>query len=201
MILHTATESLQRQMTRCTFCNASAIFLLAVFQWCACNAQTKPVLDADAVNVVQTGKSFVVNADFYLPESAQQAFSVFSDYDHMVNYSPNMRVSEVLSRDGDILKLHQIMTVRVVFLSLDFESVREVRLDPPHKITAHGISGDFIRAESSVTFESEGTGTRVHYHAESEPKLGLPPFIGPVLIKQQATDQFSAFIREIQRRH
>jgi ribosome-associated toxin RatA of RatAB toxin-antitoxin module len=177
-----------------------AFLLLSLTAWTYCLAQTAPAFSADAIRVSTNGSAYVVDVEFHVPMPPELVFGVFTDYDHMTDYSPNLRVSKVLPGDGKALRVLQISTVHIAFMSMDFESLREVRLDPPNQIESHGISGDFKSLENRATFAAEGTGTHVRYHAETVPGFMLPGFIGPALIKDQTAKQFAAFIQEIERR-
>ncbi len=165
-----------------------------------CQAQPVQVFNADAIQVSRNGEAYVVDANFHVPVEPGLAFEVFSDYDHMTDFAPNVRVSKILANDGKVLRVQQASTVHLLFVSIDVESIREVRLDPPHQIESHGISGDFKSLKSLATFTPEDAGTRVHYHAETVPRYMLPGLIGPELIRRQTADQFCAFIREMERR-
>jgi ribosome-associated toxin RatA of RatAB toxin-antitoxin module len=165
-----------------------------------CLAQTASAFSADAIRVSVNGAAYVVDVEFQLPMPPELVFEVFTDYEHMTDYSPNLRLSKVLSADGNILKVQQKTTVHIAFMAIDFESVREVHLDPPHQIKSHGIGGDFKSLENWATFTAEGSGTHVRYHVETVPNFMLPGFVGPALMREQTKEQFTAFIHEIERR-
>jgi ribosome-associated toxin RatA of RatAB toxin-antitoxin module len=177
-----------------------AFLLLSLTAGMNCVAQTAPAFSADAIRVSVNGAAYVVDVEFHVPMLPELVFEVFTDYDHMTDYSPNLRVSKVLSGEGNVLKVQQKTTVHIAFMSTDFETVREVHLDPPHQIKSHGISGDFKSLDNWATFMAEGSGTHVRYHAETVPNFMLPGFVGPALLKDQTKEQFTAFIQEIERR-
>jgi ribosome-associated toxin RatA of RatAB toxin-antitoxin module len=177
-----------------------SVFLLSLAAWTHCLAQTAPAFSAEAIRVNVNGAAYVVDVEFALPMPPELVFAVFTDYEHMTDYSPNLRVSKVLSAEENVLKVQQKTTVHVAFMSFDFESVREVHLDPPHQIKSRGISGDFKSLDNWATFTAEGSGTHVRYHAETIPSFMLPGFFGPALMKDQTKEQFTAFIHEIERR-
>jgi len=157
-------------------------------------------VQAESIKVSRSGPAYVVDADFHSPAGADLTFEVFTDYDHMASYVPNLGVSEIMEKSGTLWKVHQKGTLKLSLFSLDMESVREIRLAPPFAIDSRGLTGDFKRLESHTTFEVESGGVRVHYHAESEPRFPLPPLVGPALIRRQVAEQFTAMLNEIQKR-
>jgi hypothetical protein len=63
------------------------------------------------------------------------------------------------------------------------------------------VSGDFKRMDSVMQLKAEGVGTRLTYHAEVQPDFWFPPLIGPALTRRDIAEQFTAMVREMQRRN
>ncbi len=157
------------------------------------------VADAD-VQVQRSGGSFTVDMAVYAPVSPALAWAVLTDFDHMGSFVPNLSSSQVVERSDALLKVSQKGVARYGFFSARFESVREISLSPQREIRAHNVGGNVKRMESVMQLEAEGSGTRLHYHAEVQPGFWFPPLIGPALVRHETAEQFSAMLREMARR-
>lgn len=162
-------------------------------------AQTPP-LDESDVHVVRAGDAFTVDVEMHPPVPPRQAWAVLTDFEHMARFVPNLSASEVLERDGNHLKIKQTGAAHYAVFSLNFDSIREVQLDPFRQILAHGIGGNVKKMESATVLEPESGGTHLHYHAEVTPQTPLPPLVGPAAVRQQTAAQFNAMIEEMLRR-
>lgn len=175
--------------------------LLAVTLTAAAGAfDTAPAVSEDDVTAYKSGKRFVVDAVMHAPVPPALAWAVLTDFEHMTDFVPNLSFSRVTARQDTLLTVHQKGTGRYGFFSADFESVREIHLVPLREIRSRGIGGNIRQVESLMQLEAEGTGTRLHYHSEAQPGFWLPPLIGPAVARHETAEQFSAMIREMQRR-
>lgn len=157
------------------------------------------VPDAD-ISIQRAGGSFTVDTTLFTPVPPALAWAVLTDFDHMGSFVPNLTSSQVLERSDDLLKVAQKGVARYGFFSANFESVREVSLSPQREIRAHNVGGNVKRMESVMQLQAEGSGTRLHYHAEVMPGFWFPPLIGPALVRHETAEQFSAMLREMVRR-
>lgn len=152
------------------------------------------------VQVQRAGTSFTVDVNFYTPVPPAQAWAVLTDFEHMGSFVPNLTSSQVLERGDARLKVAQKGVARYGFFSANFESVREISLSPQREIRAHNIGGNVKSLDSVMQLQAEGSGTRLHYHAEVTPGFWFPPLIGPSLVRHETAEQFSAMLQEMQRR-
>ena len=152
------------------------------------------------VRVQRLGDGFTVEVDLLAPVPPSLAWAVLTDYEHMSAFMPNLSSSELVERDGSVLKVNEKGVARYGPFSSAFESIREIRLTPPTEIRSHGIGGSIKRSESVTRLQAEGTGTRLTYHSEVEPGVWFPPVVGPAVVKEQTARQFSAMLNEMLRR-
>ncbi|NMG75224.1 hypothetical protein GPA25_10700 [Aromatoleum diolicum] len=152
------------------------------------------------VRVERAGGSFTVDLLAHAPVSPAQAWAVLTDFEHMADFVPNLRTSVVTERTDTLVRVRQSGTARYGIFWTDFESVREVRLFPPHEIRAHGVGGNVRRMDSVMRLEPETGGTLLRYHAEVQPDFWLPPLLGPSFVRHETAEQFAAIIQEMVRR-
>lgn len=154
----------------------------------------------DEVSVVFGSDQIEISLDTQAPVSPAQAWAVLTDYEHMSQFLPGLELSEVASRQGNTLRVHQRGSTRAGILHVDYENVRDVSLSPQRLITTHGVSGDAKRLDSSTELKPREGGVQIRYHVVFEPGRPLPSFLGNSALKRQTADNFNAFIREMIRR-
>jgi carbon monoxide dehydrogenase subunit G len=178
-----------------------SLAILALAAALTAHAAEGPAAVADTdVHVARANGSFTVDMAVHVPVDAARVWAVLTDFEHMADFVPNLTSSQVTERSDTLVKVTQKGVAKYGFFSTQFESVREIHLAPPHEIRAHGVGGNIQRMESRMQLEPEGSGTRLTYHAEVLPGFWFPPVIGPSLVQHETAEQFSAMVREMQRR-
>jgi len=164
--------------------------------------RNEPVASQD-VRVERHGNAFSIDTVMLAPVPPAVAWDVLTDFEHMPRYQSQLKSSEVLERSAQRLLVRQKGVARFGPFSSEFESVREMALTPQRSIRAKQVSGSTLRQMASLmTLEPDSNGgTRLTYHAEMEPTLGLPPLVGPAAVQHETAQQFSALVREMVRRH
>jgi len=128
-----------------------ACWITAALSTGAAQAQTEfREIKPEDVTVVFGGEQIDITLDTVAPVSLAQAWAVLTDYDHMNQFLPGLELSEVASRQGNTLRVHQRGSTRAGLLHLDYENVRDINLTPQRLISAHGVSGDVKRLDSST---------------------------------------------------
>lgn len=169
---------------------------------CSVVAEEGPALfvSEDDIKVSRQGEAWIVEASFSVPVPPAQAWEVLTDFDHMAGFVTDLSLSRVVSRQGNVLQVEQKGRAHVGLFSVNFESLREITLHPTQRIQVRGISGSTKRFDSELILSPEAGGARVVYRAETVPDFWLPGFIGGSLLRHQMAGQFSAVVREMQRR-
>jgi carbon monoxide dehydrogenase subunit G len=175
------------------------LFLLAPLCQPAAGDPGQYVSDDD-VAVVRAGDHFSVDMIAHAPVPLEGAWDVLVDFEHMADFMPNLRSSEVLERNGTVIRVRQTGVARYGMFSTRFDFVREFALKPRREIRAHSQGGNVRRMDSVMKLEPEEGAVRLLYHAELEPDFWMPPVIGPGFIRHETAEQFSAMIREMVRR-
>ncbi|MBS0511640.1 MAG: SRPBCC family protein [Proteobacteria bacterium] len=186
-------------MKRLAFFLVSCLSLMAN-AWPADGGDTAPVDDAD-VRVERAGDHFTVDMVAHAPVDIGRAWAVLTAFERMAAFVPNLHQSEVVGRDGGVIRVRQAGRARYGPFSAEFDFMREFTLKPQREIRAHSVGGNVRRMDSVMTLDEEGAGTRLQYHAEVEPGFWLPPLIGPAFVRHETAEQFSAMIREMTRAH
>ncbi|MBQ0945615.1 SRPBCC family protein [Ideonella sp. 4Y16] len=171
--------------------------LLPMLLALACRAGGEPTVAPTDVQVQRQGSHFSIDVVMHAAVPPPLAFEVLTDFDHMARFVPNLSESRVLERRGLTWRVAQKGAAHWGPITLPFESVRELQLDPPREIRAHALSGSAAAMDTLMQLEPEPGGTRLHYHAEVEPGRWFPPGLGPALVQHETAEQFSALLREM----
>jgi hypothetical protein len=153
-----------------------------------------------AVAVHREGEEVVVDVDFVVAATPQEAWNVLTDYDHMSRFVADLTSSRILRRDGDRLEVAQQGRFRFGFFELKIENVRAIELVPMREIRSRLVSGDMKASAFTTKVAAEGNATRVTNHGRFTPDRWIPPVIGPAVLQAQTRKQFAEIRAEILRR-
>lgn len=153
------------------------------------------------MKVQRQGEAIVVDVEAIVAAPVREAWSVFTDYDHMASFITNIKHSKIVVRDGNLLEVEQTGETRVAFMRFSFVAVRAVELVPMQEIRSSLVSGDFKAYSSTTRVVATPSGAKITHHGEYVPKSWMPPpLIGPAMIESETRKQYQEFIAEIERR-
>jgi hypothetical protein len=161
------------------------------------NADSDEAIDV-AVRI-QRGEA-IVDVNFHVRVTPQEAWAVMTDYDHATHFISKLDKSVILSRTGETLLLSQKGSMGVGPFSLTLETVSEIRLTPFQKMQARLISGNMKKNDATTRLIPDAGGTRIEYHMESIPDVWMPPIIGRALVEFEVRARFRQLVDEMLRR-
>jgi ribosome-associated toxin RatA of RatAB toxin-antitoxin module len=153
-----------------------------------------------SIEVREAGQAFVVDLVMWAPVRRELAFDVLLDFEHIPDWSPNVRESRVINRDGHSATVEYSGHVHLGFLSIPYTTVREVEFASPRTIDTTQVKGTLRRHVSRSVLTPEGAGTRLEYHLEMEPSAMAAPLVNKVRIERELRDTFEAAAGEMVRR-
>lgn len=167
--------------------------------WAAASV-TEPMVHSHDVVVTRTHEGFTVDVVIVVPAPISIVWEVITDYQHMAEFIPNLTESQVLERNQRGTRVQQKGYTRFGPFRLDFESTRDIQITAEYELRAHGVAGNMQRVESLTRLKAADQGTRLEYHVEAQPSFWVPPLIGPLVVRDQVAEQFSALVGEMLRR-
>ena len=179
---------------RCLLLIAVSLFCLFAFH---ANADSDQAIDV-AVRI--QGDEAIVDVNFHVRVTPQEAWAVMTDYDHATAFMSKLEKSVILSRTDEMLLVSQKGTMGYGPISLTLETVTEIRLTPFKKMQSRMISGNMKKSEATTRLIPDATGTRVVFHLESIPDVWMPPLIGRALVEFEARARFRQLVEEMLRR-
>ena len=175
-------------------------FLYGLAASLALAANSAAVQDAQ-VSVVRDGDFVVVSASADMPVERRVAWEVLTNYDRYAEFIPHLRVSRVLSRGNDGVVVEQKGEFTFLFFSQPMELRFAVVEKPQFRIESHALAGSLKNLTSKYELRDVPGGLRLIYSGRFVPDIGLPPFIGLVVVRSAMEKQFSALVGEIMRRN
>lgn len=152
------------------------------------------------VTVRVDGDDVQVTASFTVDATPQEVWAVLTDFDNMEKFVSNLETSEVVARQGNVVRVHTKGRARFGPLNFPFEAVRELTLFPYQRIQSRQVSGTLKRFEGETLITPTAQGTRISYRGNSTSNQSIPPIIGPSFIKSESEEQFHEMQTEILRR-
>ena len=130
-------------------------------------------------------------------------WQTLTDYDHLAEFIPGMRMSRVLQRRGATVIVEQIGEAKFLIFHYPIDVVVQSDEHYPATIAVHVLSGNLRRLAGAYRIETvPGTRERfvLHWQGIIEPDIPLPLFITAPGLRETVADQFAGMVREIERR-
>ena len=156
--------------------------------------------EAIETRIERQGEYITVNASALMQVDARIAWEVLSDYDHLAQFIPDMKISRVLSRDGNRVRVEQKGDFGFFFYRQPVEVMLEVVEEPPRRIDARRISGNIRDLETRYELKASDAGVKLDYVGRFIPEFSVPPFFGMAMVRRVIERRFRAMVEEIVRR-
>ncbi len=134
-------------------------------------------------------------AQLLTPVSADQIWTVLTDYDQLSAFIPNLASSRLLRRDDNIVHLQQEGCQQ--FLGMKFSASVELELEefaPEGTLKFKMTKGDFRRFEGTWRLRTMPEATALFYELTVQGCLGMP--IG--LIEQRLRDDLTTNLKAVE---
>jgi hypothetical protein len=164
---------------------------------------TAPAFAADRdldVRVDVVGEEIRSYVSLFVRAPLQRVWDVITDFERAPTYTRDLRVSKVLSRSGDTLRLLQKAQVRFGPFTFPIEMLRDIRLVAPLRTEAHLVSGTMKKYDSTTELVAEAGGTRVIVRSRAIPGSALAMLAGESFVKRETEEKFRELQAEILRR-
>ena len=195
----------KESLCACSGCFVQKARLFAVILATLClqginlDAIAAPDKDVAVIVHIKDGE-VALDVNCFVRATPQQVWAVLTDYGNATRFISNLEKSEILSKNAETLVVAQKGKMGLGPFSVSLETVTEIRLAPFHGMQSRMLSGSMIHHESTTRLSPEESGTRIVYHADSNPNTWMPPLIGEALVAHEARERFSQLLDEILRR-
>jgi ribosome-associated toxin RatA of RatAB toxin-antitoxin module len=162
--------------------------------------QSAGAAESLVVDVEREGALLRVHATLGADAPAQLCYEVLADFDHIEQFIPGMRTSDVISAAGEPIRLHQVGEASAGPFSFDIDVTLAVTERPPTRIEFHRIAGNLERMTGGWDVAGDASHCSIVYQADIDPAFWVPPLIGPRLMRNQVETQMRGLLAEIARR-
>jgi polyketide cyclase/dehydrase/lipid transport protein len=153
-----------------------------------------------AVNVTRSGGVFQVEASAEFEGTVSRTWRVLTDYGRIAEFVPDVRTSQVLSRDGNQAVVEQKGDARVLFFSFPINVRLAVTEYPYERVVSRAVSGNFREMRSTYALEAGEGRILLRYTGRMVPDFYVPPLIGTLALRHNVETSFRALVEEIERR-
>ena len=154
-----------------------------------------------AVEVKLESEAFQIEASAELQADVPTAWEVLTDYDHLAEFIPDMRVSRVVSRRGSHAEVEQKGEARFLFIGYPID-VRLAVVEYPHeRIVSRAVAGNFREMRGEYRLEAKAGRLLLRYTGRMVPDFEVPPLLGTLVLRYHVEETFGALAGEIERRH
>jgi hypothetical protein len=186
------TDRVNRSMQRLV----SAVCALAL----AWTAQAFAAPSDFAVKVNVADGEVRADVSLFVRASPQRAWDVITDYERAPEFMPDVRLSRIVSRAGDTIRVEQKDQVHLGPFTFPVDSVKEVRLVAPLRTETRQVSGSLKQYQSTTELIPENGGTRIVYRSLAVAGGALSGFITESRVKRETEERFRQVRAEILRR-
>jgi ribosome-associated toxin RatA of RatAB toxin-antitoxin module len=163
-------------------------------------------VQANANRVIRNGEPlFEVTAIGFVHASAEQAWQVLTDYEHLPDFVPDLVSVRLLSRSGNVARIEQRSSAGFLFMSHTIRMLLQIEEVPYSTIDVALLEGDMRRYDTHWDLEpvigNGMTGTRVTFSGVMEPNFFVPPLFGRAIVEVNLKRTVEAVIAEIERRN
>ncbi|HEV7802398.1 MAG TPA: SRPBCC family protein [Burkholderiales bacterium] len=162
-------------------------------------AWATPDPDLD-VNIQIVDGEIRANVSMFVRAPQQRVWDVIVDYERAPEYMRDLRVSKVISRTGNTLRVMQKDQVHYGPFTFAVDTVKDVRLTAPVRAESHLVSGSMKKYEAVTELMPTAGGTRVTYRSQSIPESALATLAGESTVKRITEERFRQVRAEILRR-
>jgi Polyketide cyclase / dehydrase and lipid transport len=176
------------------FALAIALFALAGPAFAA------PAQDV-VVRVTRDGSTFMVEAEFSVTATQDEAWDVLTDFDHMSQILSNVDASRIMDRDGNRFQVVQKSHAQAGLLRVSLDSVRQVELTPKTEIKSRILkSNDLKSSDFTTRLAEEGGLIKVTVRGSFVPMGLAAAAANPDAVEANTRRQYSELRDEIVRR-
>lgn len=184
-------------MRRRQFCGAwLALYLLPN----GLRAQNRLAVEDDDVEVDYRNGRYFAELTVPLPAAPALALAVLTDFERMPAFMPGLLSSRILNRTGNVWRIAQTGAATFGPFTLRFDSERRVDLTPDGRLVSLALTGSARYLRSEVRFVQRAGVPALNYRLEMEPDQWLPAGVGVPFLRHEVADQFTALLREMNRR-
>ena len=183
-------------LARASASRVAALVLFAVLALAAGAAWSQDV----SIRTKRTGDTFEIEARAVMAVAREVAWQVVTDYERLPEFIPGLHRSRILERTANRVLLEQHGELRFLVFTVPMEVRMQVEERPLEAVVSKALSGTVRTMQGRYDLAAVAQGTEFRYRGTIVADLGIPGFLGEVIVRSNVEAQFNAMVREILRR-
>lgn len=138
------------------------------------------------ISVQEAGGAYMVAARFTVVGPDTLVREVLTDYANIPRFMPDVRSSEIVQRDGAVVRVRQEAVSKYMMFSKRVRLVLDVEEGPGVIRFRDRSNESFARYEGTWTIVRDGDLTEVRYELTAQPAFKVPGFVLRKLLNRDA---------------
>ena len=140
-----------------------------------------------ALDVAHEDDRYTVFAEAIIHAPIGAVRATLTDYAHLDRLNPSILRSDLLPSPGaGVTRVRTLIEACVLIFCRHFTRIEDVRMLDADRLEAELVAdgSDFRAGQSDWRLVDVGPDTRLTYRASMTPAFGVPPLLGPVMIRR-----------------
>ena len=161
--------------------------LVSSYPECAHAKKEKP-----EIRLQTSPGDYYIKAEMPVPYPPEVVFRTCTDYEAIDENISLFRVSRILKRQGNTVRLYQTHVVKILFFEYETESVLEINETPFTGLSFKEIKGSYKIHQGSWTLvpENGGQSTLIKYEVQAIPRSYVPRWLVVYFMKRDVRKAF-----------
>ena len=154
------------------------------------------------INIEYKEARYYIHASYELKENCDKVWDVLTDYEHLDQFIPNLKISHIISgRNAEgITRVEQRLRETFLIFHKHLHTILEVKEIDGCRIEFNAVDGDIPYYNGSWEIQTTPAGCILHYQSESEPDTKLPRIFLNAVVRKSVRKNLTAVIEEVRRR-
>ena len=153
-----------------------------------------------SVNFQQQGTRLLVSGEVNVPVAPATAWAVLTDYEHVPEFVPGMRVSRIIEQSGNTRVLEQQGEMMANNMRMFYLGTLRVVEEPSSKLSIQFLSGTFQNMQGEWTLQGKRAPVTIGYQLNYDTGTPYPSPIMIAMLQQQVIHWVSSLAAEMERR-
>jgi ribosome-associated toxin RatA of RatAB toxin-antitoxin module len=153
-----------------------------------------------SVNFQLQGTRLLVSGELSVPVAPATAWAVLTDYEHVPEFVPGMRVSRIIEQNGNTRVLEQQGEMVANNMRMFYLGTLRVVEEPSSKLSIQFLSGTFQNMQGQWTVQGKRAPVTIGYQLNYDTGTPYPSPVMIGMLQQQVIHWVSSLAAEMERR-
>jgi len=157
-------------------------------------------MDILSFDTDRVGQRYTATAVMRIHGDVERVFALLTDYPNWPQLNPAIITSEVVSRNGNRVRVRSLTRPCALMFCIDIEQVQQIEAFPAKTITAQTLPkfGNLLAGFVRWRLSPDRTATILRLDADFIPDFWIPPFVGPWLIDRTLRKEIMVSVKRLE---